>query len=60
MVLHTLAAAYAEMGRYGEATITARRALELATAQKNDDLTAQLPKEIKLYEAGKPMRDAPR
>jgi tetratricopeptide (TPR) repeat protein len=56
-VLHTLAAAYAETGRYGEATATARRALELAVAQKNDDLTAKLAKEIKLYEADRPMRD---
>jgi tetratricopeptide (TPR) repeat protein len=59
MVLHTLAAAYAETGRYGDATATARRALELAVAQKNDDLTAKLPKEMKLYEAGTPMRDVP-
>lgn len=58
-VLHTLAAAYADMGRFGDATATARRALELALAQNNDDLTAKLPKEIKLYEADKPLRDAP-
>ncbi|MGP8198393.1 MAG: tetratricopeptide repeat protein [Limisphaerales bacterium] len=58
-VLHTLAAAYAEAGRFRDATATARRALELALAQKNDDLTARLPKEIKLYEADKPLRDAP-
>jgi protein O-mannosyl-transferase len=56
-VLHTLAAAYAEAGRYGEAAATARRALELAMARKNEDLTARLPNEIKIYEAGKPMRD---
>jgi protein O-mannosyl-transferase len=56
-VLHTLAAAYAAAGRYGEATATARRALELAVAHKNEDLTAKLPNEIKLYEADKPMRD---
>ena len=44
MVLHTLAAAYAEAGRYADATTTARRALEAAAAQKNDDLTAKFPK----------------
>jgi tetratricopeptide (TPR) repeat protein len=60
IVLHTLAAAYAEAGRYGDATATARRALELAVAQKNEDLTAKLPKEIKLYDSGRPMRDVPR
>jgi protein O-mannosyl-transferase len=59
MILHTLAAAYAETGRYREATATARRALELAAAQTNDDLTARMPKEIKLYEADTPLRDAP-
>jgi tetratricopeptide (TPR) repeat protein len=59
MVLHTLAAAYAEAGRFGDATATARRALDLATAEKNGDLLAKLPKEIKLYEAGAPMRDVP-
>jgi tetratricopeptide (TPR) repeat protein len=59
MVLHTLAAAYAEAGRYGEAATTARRALELAVAQTNGDLTAKMPKEIKLYEADTPLRDVP-
>jgi tetratricopeptide (TPR) repeat protein len=58
IVLHSLAAAYAETGRYGDAARAARRALELATAQTNDDLTSKLPMEIKLYEAGRPMRDA--
>jgi tetratricopeptide (TPR) repeat protein len=60
IVLHTLAAAYAEIGRYGDAVATARRALELAAAQKNNDLTAKLPIEIRLYEAETPMRDVPR
>ena len=58
-VLHTLAAAYAEAGRFGDARTTALRALDLAVAQKNNDLTAQLPKEIKLYEADRPVRDVP-
>jgi Flp pilus assembly protein TadD len=59
IVLHTLAAAYAEAGRYGDAAATARRALELAAAGKNDDLTTKLPEEIKLYEADRPIRDTP-
>jgi tetratricopeptide (TPR) repeat protein len=58
-VLHTLAAAYAEEGRFGEARTTALRALDLAVAQKNGDLTAKLPEEIKLYDADEPVRDAP-
>ena len=58
-VLHTLAAAYAEAGRSGDAVATARRALDLALAQKNGDLTAKLKREIELYEADKPIRDVP-
>jgi tetratricopeptide (TPR) repeat protein len=58
-VLHTLAAAYAEGGLYTEATATAQRALQLAQAQKIDDLTTKLPKEIKLYEADQPLRIGP-
>ncbi|MGO8697772.1 MAG: tetratricopeptide repeat protein [Limisphaerales bacterium] len=59
IILHTLAAAYAETGRYGEAKATARHALELAVAQNNDGLIAKLEKEIKLYEANRPVRDVP-
>ena len=58
-VLHTLAAAYAETGRYKDACSTARHALELAISQKNDDLAGKLPREIKLYESGHPLRDVP-
>jgi tetratricopeptide (TPR) repeat protein len=58
-VLRTLAAAYAETGRFADAAATARRALELAVAQRDDDLMASLPGEIKLYEANTPMRDGP-
>jgi len=57
-ILRTLAAAYAEAGRFGDAAATARRALELGVAQKNHDLTAALQKEMSLYEANTPMRDA--
>jgi tetratricopeptide (TPR) repeat protein len=60
MVLHTLAAAYAEAGSYAMATATARHALELAVAQKNDALAATLQKEIKLYDANSPVRDTGR
>ena len=58
-VLHTLAAAYAETGRYQDAATTARRALAVAVEQKNGDLTVTLPREIKLYETDRPMRDVP-
>ena len=59
MILHTLAAAYAETGNYELAAATARRGLELAVAQKNDALAATLRREILLYEAGKPERETP-
>ena len=51
LVLRTLAAAYAEEGSFGPATVTALRGLELATKQKNDALAATVQKEIQLYEA---------
>jgi tetratricopeptide (TPR) repeat protein len=58
VVLHTLAAAEAETGGYPLAAATARRALELAAAQKNNVLAATLQKEIALYEAGQAVRDS--
>ena len=55
--LDTLAAAYAEAGRYSEAVETAQRALRLAEGQSNARLAGQLQVEMKLYQAGKPYRD---
>jgi hypothetical protein len=54
VVLHTLAAAYAEAGRYSEAVETAQHALRLAQAQSNTALAAALESELKLYRAGSP------
>jgi arabinofuranosyltransferase len=58
-VLDTLAAAYAENGRWPEAVQTARRALELASQQDNKGLADALRARVALYEAGKPYRQAP-
>jgi tetratricopeptide (TPR) repeat protein len=58
IILCTLAAAYAETGRYQEAVATARKALSQAQAQKNDKLAGALQEQIKLYEAGRPTRQA--
>jgi tetratricopeptide (TPR) repeat protein len=58
-VLDTLAAAYAEAGRFPDAVATARKALELATRQKNLYLMRFLRAQIALYEAGKPYHEAP-
>jgi protein O-mannosyl-transferase len=57
-VLETLAAAYAELGRYPEALATATRALELAAAQTNRAETKSLQAQIELYRAGIPFRDS--
>jgi tetratricopeptide (TPR) repeat protein len=54
VILHTLAAAYAEAGQFSEALETARRALQLAWAQANAKLAGQLQVEMKLYQAGNP------
>lgn len=57
IVLHTLAAAYAECGRFAEATECADRALALAISQGNTVLTNAIRDERALYQARKPMRD---
>ena len=54
VILHTLATALAEAGRFPEAVETAQHALRLAGAQSNTALAAQLQRELKLYQAGKP------
>jgi len=54
LVLRTLAAAYAETGRFAEAKGTAERALRAAEAQGNSALSHALRDEIALYELGLP------
>jgi protein O-mannosyl-transferase len=56
LYLHTLAAALAEAGQFGEAVPTAQRAVELAQAAGQYNLVAQLKEELKRYEAGQPLR----
>ena len=51
LILHTLAAAYAESGQTVRALETARRSEELAEAQGNHGLVRMLQKEIGLYES---------
>ncbi len=55
--LGTLAAAYAEAGRFPEAVQTARRAADLATQQKKSELAESIKTKIMLYEAGKPYHE---
>ena len=55
-VLHILAAAYAQTGRFSEARATAGRSLQLAIAKDNSALVEALRTEIGLYERGLPYR----
>lgn len=57
-VLGTLAAAYAEAGRYSEAVQTARQAADLATRRQKPELAESIKKALVLYEAGKPYHEA--
>jgi Flp pilus assembly protein TadD len=53
-LLCTLAAAYAEAGRFTEAVETAQRALQLAGEQYNFALANDIQSQLKLYQAGLP------
>ena len=57
IILRTLAAAYAESGRFAEAVHTAERGLELAIGQGNAHLAAELQRNIALYRMNSPLRD---
>jgi tetratricopeptide (TPR) repeat protein len=56
-VLDTLAAAYAESGRFEEAAETVRRASALAAQQGNRRLVEALEAHMRLYRARAPLRD---
>jgi tetratricopeptide (TPR) repeat protein len=55
-VLETLAAAYAETGRFPDASATARRALNIALHRKDDALASSIRSDIALYDVGSPLR----
>ncbi|HUA66318.1 MAG TPA: tetratricopeptide repeat protein [Alphaproteobacteria bacterium] len=55
-VLRTLAIAYAQTGRYSEATTAAKKALAIATAGSNKTLMNKLQSDIRQYQAGSPGR----
>ena len=57
-VLDTLAAAYAEAGRFPEAVATARRALDLATRWNSPRLASAVRAKIALYANKTPYREA--
>ncbi len=58
MILDTLAAAYAEAGRFADAARTARVALARVEQENDTARAAQLKARIALYESGNPFRDA--
>lgn len=59
IVLRTLAAAYAETGDFADAITIVRRALDLATAQRENSLATTLRHEMELYQARTPYRESP-
>jgi tetratricopeptide (TPR) repeat protein len=60
MFVGTLAAAYAEAGRFPEAIQSAERARTVAMAQGENELAATNLKLVELYRQGKPCRQEPR
>jgi tetratricopeptide (TPR) repeat protein len=58
-ILGTLAAAYAEAGRFSEAVETAERAISLASARGDTALAETLRARLKLYHAGSPYHETP-
>jgi len=56
-ILDTLAAAYAEAGRFEDAVRAAGDAAELARARGNDALAGEISGRLALYRAGKPYRE---
>ena len=58
-LLDTLAAAYAEAGRFPEAIETARRAFNLPATQNNQPLAEAIQARLKLYEANSPYHEKP-
>ena len=58
-LLETLAAAYAEAGRFPEALQAARQGLALAQQRNQNALAESLEAGIRLYEAGTPFRESP-
>jgi len=57
VILETLAAAYAETGRFPEAVTTAQQAQQLAGNRGDTVLVHDLQRQIKGYQAGQPFRD---
>jgi tetratricopeptide (TPR) repeat protein len=59
VLLDTLAAAYAEAGRFDEAITTAEKALKLAQDPEQTDFAARVASRLELYRNGRPYRLSP-
>jgi tetratricopeptide (TPR) repeat protein len=60
LILHTLAAAYAENGQFSQAVETAEHAARLARQQQKEFLVRALPHEIELYQTSLPYHELSR
>ena len=58
-ILETQAAAYAEVGRFQDAVLTAEEAEEAALKVRNQTLARRLHDQLDLYRARKPFRTKP-
>ncbi len=56
-LMGTLAAAYAEAGRFADAAAMAERARDLARADKQEDIARKNEQLLQLYRAGRPFRE---
>ena len=56
--LDTLAAAYAEAGRFAEAAQAARKALDVASRKREEKLAADIRRRLALYESGRAFHEA--
>jgi tetratricopeptide (TPR) repeat protein len=57
VIAATLAAAYAEVGRFPEAVRTAERALQLAAAEGKETRALSIREQVETYKSGNPFRD---
>jgi tetratricopeptide (TPR) repeat protein len=56
VILSTMAASLAELGRFAEASATAQRALDLAVALDRTELARALREQLSFYKAARPFR----
>jgi tetratricopeptide (TPR) repeat protein len=59
VLLDTLAAAYAEAGRFQDAITLERTAAQIASQQKQEKQLRQILSRLQLYQSGQPYREAP-